>query len=138
MTGITKLRSDKEGNGRDQKQTSQWKGCRTGKEYFAKLYVCYSHSSYQSQFLILFVFSCQIPMKLDLGSLESVRAFCKEVHDQFDKIDILINNAGVFVPLEKQMKTEDGFEFNFGVNHLGHFLMTNLLLDLVKRSAPSR
>lgn len=77
-------------------------------------------------------------MKLDLGSLESVRAFCKEVHDQFDKIDILINNAGVFVPLEKQMKTEDGFEFNFGVNHLGHFLMTNLLLDLVKRSAPSR
>lgn len=77
-------------------------------------------------------------MKLDLGSLESVRSFANEIHKRFDKIDILINNAGVAAPLKKQMKTEDGFEFNFGVNHLGHFLLTNLLVDLVKKAAPSR
>ncbi|ODN02267.1 Retinol dehydrogenase 12 [Orchesella cincta] len=77
-------------------------------------------------------------MKLDLGSLESVREFAKEVQAKFDKIDILINNAGVYAPLKKQMKTVEGYEFNFGVNHVGHFLLTNLLLDLVKAAAPSR
>ncbi|CAL8101838.1 unnamed protein product [Orchesella dallaii] len=77
-------------------------------------------------------------MKLDLGSLESVREFAKEVQSKFDKIDILINNAGVYAPLRKQMKTAEGYEFNFGVNHVGHFLLTNLLLDLVKAAAPSR
>lgn len=77
-------------------------------------------------------------MKLDLGCLDSIREFAKEFRSQFDKIDILINNAGVFVPLKKQMKTQQGFEYNLGVNHLGHFLLTNLLLDLVKQAAPSR
>ncbi|CAG7716512.1 unnamed protein product [Allacma fusca] len=77
-------------------------------------------------------------MELDLSSLESVRRFCKNFNEKFQKIDILINNAGVFVPLKKRMKSNDGYEINFGVNHLGHFLLTNLLLDKLRAAAPSR
>jgi NAD(P)-dependent dehydrogenase (short-subunit alcohol dehydrogenase family) len=56
-------------------------------------------------------------MKLDLGSLSSVRQFAKEVYERESRIDILINNAGVMMCPE--WKTEDGFEMQFGTNHLG-------------------
>lgn len=73
---------------------------------------------------------------LDLASLKSVRNFCDEILKEEPKIDVLINNAGIYQCPYTQ--TEDGFEMQFGVNHLGHFLLTNLLLDLLKCSAPSR
>ncbi|NWW22020.1 RDH14 dehydrogenase, partial [Falcunculus frontatus] len=74
--------------------------------------------------------------ELDLASLRSVRAFCHRVLQEESRLDVLINNAGIFQC--PYMKTEDGFEMQFGVNHLGHFLLTNLLLGLLKNSAPSR
>jgi len=79
-----------------------------------------------------------IPMELDLSSLGSIRAFVKEFSEDYDHIDILINNAGVYIPYDKHQVTKDGFEINFGVNHLGHFLLTNLLLDLLKKGESSR
>ncbi|XP_067427950.1 retinol dehydrogenase 14b [Thunnus thynnus] len=73
---------------------------------------------------------------LDLASLRSVRKFCEEIKEEESKIDVLINNAGIYQC--PYTKTEDGFEMQLGVNHLGHFLLTHLLLDLLKTSAPSR
>ncbi|XP_052007859.1 retinol dehydrogenase 11 [Xyrauchen texanus] len=74
--------------------------------------------------------------KLDLASLQSVRALAKDVHETEERLDILINNAGIMMCPKWQ--TEDGFEMQLGTNHLGHFLLTNLLLDLLKKSSPSR
>lgn len=75
-------------------------------------------------------------MQLDLGSLASVRSFADEVRDKYKRIDLLINNAGIMVP--PYGKTSDGFETQFGVNHLGHFALTALLLDLVLNAENSR
>ncbi|MEM1009424.1 MAG: SDR family oxidoreductase [Myxococcota bacterium] len=75
-------------------------------------------------------------MRLDLADLSSVRAFAKQFKEQFSRLDVLLNNAGVMNTPEK--KTKDGFEMQLGVNHLGHFLLTELLLDVLKASAPSR
>ncbi|GAA6073766.1 retinol dehydrogenase 14a [Tachysurus ichikawai] len=73
---------------------------------------------------------------LDLACMSSVRSFCLQINKEEPRLDVLINNAGVYqCPYSR---TEDGFEMQFGVNHLGHFLLTHLLLDLLKRSAPSR
>ncbi|KAG8445683.1 hypothetical protein GDO86_010456 [Hymenochirus boettgeri] len=77
-----------------------------------------------------------VTKQLDLGNLQSVRRFCQEVIKEEPRLDVLINNAGVFQC--PYMKTEDGFEMQFGVNHLGHFLLTQHLLGLLKSSAPSR
>ena len=74
--------------------------------------------------------------KLDLASFDSVRRFAKDVLSEESRLDILINNAGVMnCPFQK---TEDGFETQFGVNHLGHFLLTNLLLDKIKQAPEGR
>ncbi|XP_022084913.1 retinol dehydrogenase 12-like [Acanthaster planci] len=75
-------------------------------------------------------------VKLDLASLASVRECAEKIKAEESRLDILINNAGVMMCPE--WKTEDGFEMQFGVNHLGHFLLTNLLLDLIKSSTPAR
>ncbi|XP_023671126.1 retinol dehydrogenase 13 [Paramormyrops kingsleyae] len=73
---------------------------------------------------------------VDLASLDSVRQLAKDIQENEERLDILINNAGIMMC--PKWKTEDGFEMQFGVNHLGHFLLTNCLLDLLKKSAPSR
>ena len=75
-------------------------------------------------------------MELDLASLASVRAFAAAVTAKFTRLDVLVANAGVMTG--KRQLTADGLEMNFGVNHVGHFLLTELLLPLLKTSAPSR
>ncbi|MEU4341890.1 SDR family NAD(P)-dependent oxidoreductase [Nocardia sp. NPDC023852] len=64
---------------------------------------------------------------LDLGSLDGVRAAAAEIKAGHPRIDLLINNAGVMYP--PKQTTTDGFELQFGTNHLGHFALTGLLLD---------
>ncbi len=73
---------------------------------------------------------------LDLASLDSVRNAAQAVHDKTTSLDALINNAGVMgLPL---MRTADGFEMLFGTNHLGHFALTGLLLDLLQAAQAGR
>ena len=72
----------------------------------------------------------------DLSSLAQIRQLAAEFKQQYARLDVLINNAGI-VPRTRQV-SEDGFEMQFAVNHLASFLLTNLLLDLLKASAPSR
>uniref|UniRef100_A0A8C6SS72 Zgc:112332 n=1 Tax=Neogobius melanostomus TaxID=47308 RepID=A0A8C6SS72_9GOBI len=74
--------------------------------------------------------------KLDLSDTKSIRAFAELINKEEKQVNILINNAGIMMC--PYSKTADGFEMQLGVNHLGHFLLTYLLLDLIKRSAPSR
>lgn len=75
-------------------------------------------------------------MEIDLSSLNSVRNFAKEYMSKYDRLDVLINNAGVMMP--PYTKTEDGFELQLGANYLGHFLLTGLLLDTILKSQHSR
>ncbi|HWC37900.1 MAG TPA: SDR family oxidoreductase [Acidimicrobiales bacterium] len=73
---------------------------------------------------------------LDLASLASVRGCAKELTERLDTIHILDLNAGGV--LSRRQVTEDGLEMQFQVNHLGHFLLTHLLLDRLRQSAPAR
>jgi NAD(P)-dependent dehydrogenase (short-subunit alcohol dehydrogenase family) len=75
-------------------------------------------------------------MRLDLGDLASVRAFAAAFLATHERLDGLVNNAGVMNT--PKGTTKDGFETQLGVNHFGHFLLTSLLLDQLKASAPSR
>ena len=75
-------------------------------------------------------------MHLDLGDLKSIRSFANEFLAKHNTLDILINNAGVMIPPYK--KTNDGFELQFGTNHLGHFALTGQLLPLLLATPGSR
>ncbi|WP_084242853.1 oxidoreductase [Planomicrobium okeanokoites] len=75
-------------------------------------------------------------MQLDLADLDSVHAFAEAFISRFNSLDLLINNAGVMTP--PYAKTKDGFELQFGSNHLGHFALTGLLLPLLLRTENSR
>ena len=72
--------------------------------------------------------------KMDLASLESISACAEQLGNSLEKIDILINNAGVMMCPD--LKTEDGFEMQIGTNHFGHFYLTDLLMPLIKKAAP--
>jgi NAD(P)-dependent dehydrogenase (short-subunit alcohol dehydrogenase family) len=75
--------------------------------------------------------------QLDLASLASVRAFGERLRGQRDRLDLLINNAGVMVP-PKREATADGFELQLGTNHLGHFALTAELLPLLRKGRDAR
>lgn len=75
-------------------------------------------------------------MELDLARLESVRGFADGITKAYSRLDLLINNAGVMVP--PYSKTVDGFELQFGTNHLGHFALTGQLIDLLIKTPGSR
>lgn len=75
-------------------------------------------------------------MALDLASLASVDAFADELLERFDRLDVLVNNAGLVVG--RRRETVDGFEETIGVNHLGHFHLTRRLQDRLVASAPAR
>jgi NAD(P)-dependent dehydrogenase (short-subunit alcohol dehydrogenase family) len=67
---------------------------------------------------------------LDLASLDSVRAFAERLRSEYDAIDLLANNAGVMA--SPRRRTADGFELQFGTNHLGHFALTGLVIDMLQ------
>src|SRR5436190_5331066 len=75
-------------------------------------------------------------MELDLASLKSIHAFAETFKRQYDRLDVLINNAGT-VGAARGV-TADGFESQFGINHLGHFALTGLLLDVLLKTPSSR
>ncbi|MBK8262001.1 MAG: SDR family oxidoreductase [Nannocystis sp.] len=75
-------------------------------------------------------------LPLDLASTASIKAFAAELLGRFDRLDVLINNAGLI--LSARSETAEGLEMTFAVNHLGHFMLTALLLDRLKASAPAR
>ena len=73
-------------------------------------------------------------LQLDLGDLSSVKRAAEEVHSITEDIDVLINNAGV-MSVQDLTTTSSGIEIHFATNHLGHFLFTNLILDMLLRGA---
>lgn len=73
---------------------------------------------------------------LDLASLESIKEFAETFRADFDRLDLLINNAGVMMP--PLGHTDDGFELQFGCNHLGHFALTGRLMDVLQATPDSR
>jgi NAD(P)-dependent dehydrogenase (short-subunit alcohol dehydrogenase family) len=75
-------------------------------------------------------------MALDLADFASIRSFAADLLAGHDRLDVLVNNAGGI--LSDRLATVQGFEMTFGVNHLGHFLLTDLLLDRLRASTPAR
>ena len=77
-------------------------------------------------------------LHLDLADLQSVRQFASDVLEKYPSIYCLVCNAGVWCPMDQNMKTSQGLEIHAGVNHLGHFLLCSLLLERLCQSSPSR
>lgn len=74
----------------------------------------------------------------DLGSFDQVRRFAESVLNDFDRLDVLINNAGIGSSPARRLVSDDGHELRLQVNHLSHFLLTHLLLPLLRDSSPAR
>ena len=72
----------------------------------------------------------------DFNSLEEVKRLGSDLKKEYSKLDVLINNAGIYS--NKKQFTKDGIEATFGINHLAHFLLTNLILDIILRSEDGR
>jgi NAD(P)-dependent dehydrogenase (short-subunit alcohol dehydrogenase family) len=72
----------------------------------------------------------------DLSSLAAVRDLADRILSEYDRLDVLVNNAGIIV--QERKESEDGYELTFAVNYLSHFLLTRLLLPLLKDSTPAR
>ena len=72
----------------------------------------------------------------DFASQASIAAFCQKFKQKYDRLDILVNNAGLMS--QERIETVDGIELTFAVNHLGYFMTTNLLLDMLKATPNSR
>src|SRR5918994_5118758 len=72
----------------------------------------------------------------DLSSLAAVRDLAERILSEHDRLDVLVNNAGIIAPERKE--SEEGYELTFAVNYLSHFLLTRLLLPLLKDSVPAR
>jgi len=75
-------------------------------------------------------------LRADLSDMDDVRALAGAINNRFDRLDVLVNNAGAI--MAKRQLTKAGLEVTFATNHLSHFLLTGLLLDLIKASAPAR
>ena len=75
-------------------------------------------------------------IKLNLASIQSIRKFAEEFNSRSNRLDILLNNAGIM--LVPYAKTEDGFENTIGTNHLGHFALTGLLIEKLTKTPGSR
>ena len=72
----------------------------------------------------------------DLSSQADIRQVAAEFQQKYDRLDVLVNNAGAY--FRTRHESVDGFELTFALNHIGYFLLTNLLLDMLKASAPAR
>jgi NAD(P)-dependent dehydrogenase (short-subunit alcohol dehydrogenase family) len=72
----------------------------------------------------------------DLSSLADIRRLSEEFRSKYERLDVLVNNAGAY--FNRREVSVDGFEMTFALNHLGYFYLTHLLLDLIKSSAPAR
>ncbi|GAB9470769.1 hypothetical protein Gpo141_00008005 [Globisporangium polare] len=75
-------------------------------------------------------------MQVDMGELASIFRFARRFRDRFERLDLLLNNAGVSMPSQK--RTADGLESQFGVNHIGAFYLTRLLFDVLKKAPAAR
>ena len=75
-------------------------------------------------------------MELDLMELSSIREFTSSFKSNYDQLDVLLNNAGIM--MTPYQLTKDGFESQFGTNHLGHFTLTGLLLDIIQKTPAAR